>query len=276
MLGVLLMEWLSAVGLESGGAGLILLAAIMATAGFMSGLSGFGFSAVGAASFWVLPPVYAVPLLMALSVPSQLLSLRQLRSELMPWGRWWPNGPAPFVLGGVAGMLPGVWLLLHLDPLALSVLVGFLLLGYASWSHFMPTVITVSHTGPAPSIAVGFVGGVIGGFTAFPGCAVVIWAVLIGMPKQKQRGIVQPYILCMQLLALSILALTPSQPSPTGAVMVPPLWMLFLIMLPLVLGCTALGVRTFRKLSDFNFKKVTLGLLGLSGVALMMKGLVNF
>ena len=173
-------------------------------------------------------------------------------------------------------MFPGVWLLLHLDPLALSVLVGFILLGYASWSHFMPIVIKMSNTGPAPSIAVGFVGGVIGGFTAFPGCAVVIWAVLTGMPKREQRGILQPYILCMQLLALSILALTPFRLSPTGASMVPPFWMLFLIMLPFVLGCTALGVRTFRKLSDFNFKQVTLGLLGLSGVALMMKGLVSF
>ena len=97
------MEWLSAVRLESGNANLILLAAIMATAGFMSGLSGFGFSAVGAASFWVLPPVYAVPLLMSLSVSSQLLSLRQLRSELKPWAHWWPSGPAPFVLGGMRG-----------------------------------------------------------------------------------------------------------------------------------------------------------------------------
>lgn len=153
---------------------------------------------------------------------------------------------------------------------------GLILLGCASWSHFMPTAIKVAHTGPAPSIAVGFIGGVIGGFTAFPGCAVVIWAVLTGMPKREQRGIVQPYILCMQVLALSILAVMPSQPSPTGTIMVSPFWMLFLIMLPFVLGCTALGVRTFRKLSDFNFKQVTLGLLGLSGAALMMKGLISF
>jgi len=40
---------------------------IFALAGFVSGLSGFGFSAVGIAVLWFMHPTRAIPLLMALS-----------------------------------------------------------------------------------------------------------------------------------------------------------------------------------------------------------------
>jgi hypothetical protein len=50
----------------------------------VSGLSGFGFSAVGAICLWLLPPTLAVPLLMALSSANQMMSLRQIRTDMKP------------------------------------------------------------------------------------------------------------------------------------------------------------------------------------------------
>ena len=58
--------------------GIAALMAILFSAGVMSGLSGFGFSAIGALSLLLLKPTLAVPLLMALSTINQLLSLEQL------------------------------------------------------------------------------------------------------------------------------------------------------------------------------------------------------
>jgi len=40
---------------------------------------------------------------------------------------------------------------------------------------------------------VGFGGGLVGGLTAMPGAVPTIWCDLRGLPKDQQRGLVQPY-----------------------------------------------------------------------------------
>ena len=65
----------------------------------------------------------------------------------------------------------------------------------AGWAH---------RTGCAtPSI--GFGGGLIGGLTAMPGALPTMWCELRGVPKDQQRGFVQPYITAMQLSALAVM-----------------------------------------------------------------------
>jgi hypothetical protein len=54
--------------------------------------------------------------------------------------------------------------------------------------------------------AIGLLGGLIGGVTAMPGAVPTIWCDLRGIPKEQQRGFVQPYIAAMQIAALAILA----------------------------------------------------------------------
>jgi hypothetical protein len=53
----------------------IVVDSILFLSGLMSGLSGFGFSAIGAAGLIFLPPILGVPLLQALSMANQLLSV---------------------------------------------------------------------------------------------------------------------------------------------------------------------------------------------------------
>ena len=56
--------------------------------------------------------------------------------------------------------------------------------------------------GAKSGIVVGFLGGTIGGFTAFPGAAVVVWTGLRNLSKRLTRSIVQPYILVLQIVSL--------------------------------------------------------------------------
>ena len=65
-----------------------LLVVILAASALMSGLSGFGFSAVGALCLIVLPPNVGVPLLMTLSAANQVMSLRQLKADMKPIKHW--------------------------------------------------------------------------------------------------------------------------------------------------------------------------------------------
>ena len=120
-----------------------MLVTILAASAVMSGLSGFGFSAIGALSLFVLPPLLAVPLLMTLSTANQMLSLNQLKADFKPLKEWWPDGPAPYLLGGAFGVPLGL-LILHSVPTALLMaLVGAFLITYALYSMLKPDSLRV-------------------------------------------------------------------------------------------------------------------------------------
>jgi hypothetical protein len=246
-----------------------MVAVILGASGMMSGLSGFGFSAIGAICLWLLPPTLAVPLLMTLSTANQLMSIGQLKADMKPLREWWPDGPGPYLLGGLFGIPVGLWVLHSLPtPILMSVFGGFLV-GYAAYSLLKPDSLRVLCRSRWPlSILVGMVGGVIGGFTAFPGAAVVIWSGLRGLSKRETRAIVQPYILGLQIVALAILAV--GHPATFGG----KFWFLLTVTLPIVLPCTFLGVRLYKTLSEINFRRIAFMLLGTSGFGILAKGLM--
>jgi hypothetical protein len=232
----------------------------------MSGLSGFGFSAIGALCLWLLPPKLGVPLLMSLSAANQLLSLGQLKADLRPLRQWWPDGPAPYLAGGFIGVPAGLAILHSLPTSTLMAIFGAFLIIYAGWSMLKPESLNVSdRSGWFASSLVGLAGGVIGGFTAFPGAAVVVWSGLRRLPKIESRSIVQPYILGMQLVSLAMLAA--EHPETFDRTY----WALLVITVPIVLPCTLLGVNLYKSLSDVNFRRITFMLLGTSGLGLLIK-----
>jgi len=245
----------------------VALELIMASSGLMSGLSGFGFSAIGAISLAFLQPALAVPLLMSLSTMNQLLSIKQLKADMKPLSQWWPAGPGGYILGGMAGAPIGLWLLHVLPVNALMVVFGIFLMAYGTYSLFKPAnlVLRLSNS-KFSSFAVGGLGGILGGFTAFPGAAVVIWSGLRNMPKAESRAIVQPYILAMQIFSLLLLAIfKPESFSKEFA-------MFFLLLLPIVLPSTLAGTIMYKKLSDFNFRRIAFLLLTSSGLGIFIKG----
>ena len=248
-----------------------LLVAILAASALMSGLSGFGFSAIGALCLILLPPKLGVPLLMTLSAANQLMSLRQLKADMKPIRHWWPDGPAPYLLGGLVGVPIGLAILGALPTAKLMVIFGAFLVVYAIYSLARPH--GAHATAPAgwfASSLVGMSGGVIGGFTAFPGAPVVVWSGLRHLPKRESRAIVQPYILGLQILSIALLALQrPETFSKTY-------WLLVAITMPIVLPCTLMGVKLYKSLSDINFRRVTFILLGISGLGLLLKAAPSF
>jgi uncharacterized membrane protein YfcA len=245
---------------------LVALALILGLSGIMSGLSGFGFSAIGALCLCLLQPKLGVPLLMTLSSANQLVSLRQLKQDMRPWRQWWPEGPAPYLVGGFVGVPIGLSILHALPTVKLMAVFGGFLIIYAAYSMLKPQGLHVERgTDWGTSALVGMIGGIIGGFTAFPGAAVVVWSGLRRLAKAESRSIVQPYILGLQLVSLAMLAIErPGTFSPTY-------WALLVITVPVVLPCTLLGVSLYKSLSDINFRRITFMLLGTSGLGLLIK-----
>jgi uncharacterized membrane protein YfcA len=257
---------LSVIAGEFSLATVLALVCILGASALMSGLSGFGFSAIGALCLWLLPPKLGVPLLMSLSAANQLMSLGQLKADLRPLREWWPDGPAPYLAGGFIGVPVGLAILHSLPTSSLMAIFGGFLIIYAAYSMLKPESLHVcARSSWLASSLVGLAGGVIGGFTAFPGATVVVWSGLRRLPKRESRSIVQPYILGMQLVSLAMLAV--KHPETFDRTY----WALLVITVPIVLPCTLLGVNLYKSLSDVNFRRVTFMLLGTSGLGLLIK-----
>jgi len=245
---------------------IIAIEAILFLSGVMSGLSGFGFSAVGAATLLFVPPITEAPLLQTLSTGNQLLSVKQLRTDMpSSWRGFWA-GPGYCILGGVPGSYAGIWMLSHLPARQLMTVFGSFLVLYCAYSLFKPAGLKLrGFDGPVSSMIVGFIGAAFGGFTAFPGAAVVVWTALRELPKAQTRAIVQPYIIMCQLFSLALIALQHPQ------YLSHRYWALLLLTLPAVLPGTFSGVMLYRRISDVNFRRISFFLLGLSGLALLIR-----
>jgi len=252
-----------------GAAPLLMLALIYTVAAVFSGLSGFGFSAIGCLSLAIVPPQLGVAMLMGLSLFTQLLSLRSLWSELRlrvgPWRR--PDGPLPYLSGGTLGMPAGLAVLASLPSARLTIGLGALLVAYAAWSLCAPARLRLRAVAPnaTRSFAIGALGGLVGGFSAFPGSALVVWAGLAGLGKERSRALTQPFILWMQLLGLVLMLATRPGPFDRG------FWFVFVLVLPAALLGNRLGIAIYRRTGDLGYRRVTHAALGLAGFGLILR-----
>jgi uncharacterized membrane protein YfcA len=245
------------------------LALIYLASSIFSGLSGFGFSAIGCLSLLVLPPQRGIATLMALSLATQVSSLRslwpQLRHHALPWSRL--DGVLPYLAGGTLGMPAGLAILAALGARELSVGLGLLLIAYSAWSLHFSGSARLQGVAPARwrSFLVGAAGGVVGGFSAFPGSALVVWNGLRGAGKEEGRALTQPYILWMQVVGVALFVVT--RPRLFDA----SFWAVLGAALPAALLGNLLGVAIYRKTGDLGYRRITLGALGLSGSGLILK-----
>lgn len=224
----------------------------------VSGFAGFAFSAAaGAFLLHVLPPVEAVPLMMACSIMVQGASLVALRNSM----RW--RGSLGYIAGGALGIPPSIYLLHHIDTWTFRAGFGGFLVAYAAYMFFRPTVAYLRDIqSRSREAAVGFAGGVIGGLTAMPGALPTIWCDLHGVGKDQQRGLVQPFIATMQCVALALLV---SAGGFTARVLAD-----LVITLPALIAGTVLGIFLFGRVNQTSFRRVTLVILFAGGLALVL------
>jgi len=234
---------------------LVLYAGVLAGA-VVAGLAGFAFSAVaGAMLLHVLPSSEAVPLMMACSIVIQGASVLTLRRAM----RW--RESLPYIVGGIVGIPPALYLLYHVDTVTFRVGFGVFLAAYAAYMFFRPPVAYLRLAdNPFCGALVGFFGGLVGGVTAMPGAVTTIWCDLHGMAKEEQRGLVQPFIAAMQIAALALMLSRQGFPSNVLTELA--------FTLPALAAGTALGIALFGKVNDGVFRRVMFAVLFVAGLGL--------
>lgn len=224
----------------------------------VSGLVGFAFSAVaGAILLHLMPPTEAVPLMMLCSILVQLTSMIAV-IDAVQWKR-----TLVLVAGGLLGLVPAVYLLQHVDTRLFRICFGVFVASYAAYMLLRSASKRRPSTGGALGEGlVGFGGGLVGGLTAMPGALPTMWCDLHGLPKIEQRGVVQPYILIMQLIALALLLPRLGRS--------PDMLFDFLVCAPGLAAGTAVGVVLFGRVDDIMFRRVVLAMLLVSGLTLAL------
>jgi hypothetical protein len=226
----------------------------------VSSIAGFAFSAVSGAMLLRMmnDPVQVVEILIVCSIAIQSLSVVLLWRDI-DWRRL-----LPFLAGGVVGLPFGVWVLLHLQTDWFKETMGVLLTSYAAYALFRRNVAARRYSN-LTDVCVGFLGGITGGLAGFPGAAVTVWCGMRGWDKRRQRGVNQPFILIMQILALGLLetvrgSFTRGTGFDLGA----------LEFVPAALLGTWFGLAIFRRLSDQWFSRAVNVLLLVSGVGFIV------
>lgn len=224
--------------------------------GFVSGLAGFGTGLV-ALGFWlyVIGPAPAATLVAVCSVASQVQTIPAV------WHAIERGRALPMVLCGLIGVPVGTLLLARIDPTLFRLSIGLLLVAFSAFMLVAPHRRPVGWGGAWADGVVGFAGGMLGGATGLSGPLPTAWATLRGWSKDAARGV-------FQVFNLVVLAAVVISHVVSGLFTAEVGW-LVLIAAPGTLIGSQLGVRAYRRLSDRRFRDVVLGLLGVSGLALI-------
>jgi uncharacterized membrane protein YfcA len=142
-------------------------------------------------------------------------------------------------------------------------MLGLFLLAYGAFVVFRPAIELDKSNSLFGRLVVGALGGITGGLAAFPAAFAAIWCQAQGFDKNRQRSIVQPFILINQVAAIAILAFV----RPVAAVSLETI----LYAVPAILGAYV-GLRIFRRLKTSEFNRVAGAALAFAGLLMALKG----
>jgi uncharacterized protein len=223
----------------------------------VQGLSGFGFGLTAMSLWaWTLEPKLAAALAVFGGLTGQLIQAVTVRRGFNV------QRLLPFVAGGLCGLPLGIYILPRLDVPLFKGLLGLLLVVMCPLMFFAATLPRITHGGRVADGIAGAAGGVMGGLGGFTGVVPTLWCTLRGFEKDVQRAVIQNFNLAMLAVTFTTYALT----GIATREMLP----LFAIVAPAMLVPSLLGARLYVGISDVTFRKVVLGLLTLSGIAMLV------
>lgn len=224
--------------------------------GIAAGASGFAF-ALAASSIWLhrIDPIHSAVLATGCGVLLHTSTLWPQRKHLDVARIW------PFVIGGIAGVPVGVYLLAYMRPSLLKACLGIFLLAFGAYVLAAPRLRTVNWGGRAADAGIGFIGGILGGIGGYSGVVPTIWTQLRGWPKEIARAVYQPFVVVIQTITLiGILLVTFDLTA----------LILLVVSLPPVFFGTWIGWKLYGHLDDRRFRQGLALLLVASGAMLVL------
>ena len=226
--------------------------------GFVNGIAGFG-TGLFALGWWllVLPPMTSVLLVVILSLLSGLQGVVAIRQ----------NFDRPrlirFLIPAFLGLPLGFMFLENIDAQLLKVLVGVLLLLFGIFFVFRPNFSRIAKNNNIGDVLIGFSGGVLGAVAGLSGALPTIWSSLHDWKKHEQRALLQPFnVIILGIVSLCLLYKNPIHEQFLSAL---------LISIPFSVVSSQIGIFTFKKLTDHQFRRLLVWLIFMSGIILLFR-----
>ena len=233
-----------------------------ALAGFVQGLSGFGFGLVSMSLWaWGLAPQLAAVLSTVGGFLGQVLAALTVRR-----GFGWAE-VLPFLVGGVLGLPLGLVLLQHADPTGFRLFVGAVLTIWCPIMLLGDRLPAVRGGGRVADALAGAAGGAMGPLGGFTGALPSLWCSLRRMDRDVQRAVMQNFNLVM-------LGITSAAYVQQGLFTRAQLPAVGLVAVTLVVPAL-LGMRVYLGISPLAFRRLVLALLTASGAAMLVSVAVD-
>jgi len=237
-----------------------LIVSVAALAGFVQGLSGFGFSLVALSIWaWALDPMLAAVLAVAGGFTGQVIAAVTLRRGF-EWARL-----MPFIVGGLLGLPVGLLLLPHLDPTWFKAVIGGVLFVWCPLMLASRRLPHVHHGGRLADSIAGAVGGIGGALGGLSGAIPTLWCTLRGYPKDIQRSVIQNF-------NLALLGMTLIGYFATGLVQAS-MALPIIAAAPAIVITSLIGARVYVGISELAFRNIVLSLMTASGLAMLAHSL---
>lgn len=231
--------------------------------GFVNGLAGMGTSLFALGFFLVvLDPVSAVALTALLAVLAGVQGLWISRAVLSSDPRRWLR----FTLPGILGVPLGLMLLDWVDPAVLRRIIAAVLVLYGGYFGLRRSLPRLEGQYRWVDRALGFVGGILGGFASLSGVLPTIWLSMRAWPRAETRAVLQSYNFSILLFTVAGLALRGAYEAQV--------WVAFAVVLPAGVLAAQAGIFAFRRINDAQFQRLLVLLCLCLGLGMLVRELL--
>jgi uncharacterized membrane protein YfcA len=241
---------------------LVFLALGAAAGGFINGLTGTG-TALFSLGFYlmILPPMTAVAMVSLLSVLAGIQGLWIVRSDIKAN----KSKLLRFLIPGLLGVPLGILLLDSINAQTLRIGIGLLLIVYGGYFSFRTALPSITKATPKIDSCVGLIGGVLGGLASVSGALPVIWLSMRPWTKGQIRAVLQTFNMFVLSATTTLLFFKGAFDATAIKALV--------IVIPIGLIASQLGIFVFKRLSDNLFRRVLIGLSLLMGAGILLHAL---
>lgn len=235
-----------------------ILAAIILAAGFLQGLTGFGFVLIALPLLGrFLPLKTIIPLLCLLALCISLILSVQLRRTI-------GFRDIALLFAATVPAIPlGVYVLKHVPPQYLGICLGLLMIVFTAYQLMAKP--TPRHLGPSWTILAGFLSGVLGAGIGAGGPPVIIYSTVQPWAKDKAKGTLAFYFLVSGAMVSTMHA--------ASGLITREVLHLFLVSTPSMAAGILLGLYAYTRLSDDHYRKLAFVLVFGLGCMLLYNNL---
>jgi|SoiMetStandDraft_2_1073263.scaffolds.fasta_scaffold21982_2 uncharacterized protein len=232
-------------------------ACILAVAGFVFGLTGFGISLVSVSLLpFFVPLATVVPLITLYGAAFAFVMTIQLRRDVM-----FPQ-LVSLLIGTILGTPVGVWVLEAFPPSLLKRLIGLTLMGIVviEWYGAYPEKLSGRHWG----LCAGGLAGLLGGAIGTPGPPVILYATAQGWSPRNTKAMLQAFF----FVNYSVIVVNHWW---AGLLTREVAWLACLYVVPSAIGVMA-GIHLFDRMHQARFRRLMFALLFVLGLAMGVRG----